>query len=87
MGNDEMRFFAVKFLYDSGATKEHHVCIVFAESEEQARKKFEANIHIIFYCSDEHCEIENVLEIKNPDVIFMQRGVTWFVSNQNSFMW
>ena len=76
-----MKIFAVKFKYDDGWKKDDQICLVIAESESQAKKKFEGKIYNIFDNYEDDCSFISVKEVQDSDLIFLQRGVMWTVSN------
>lgn len=79
-----MKTYAVKFKYDDGYACFDEVCLVFADNENHAMAVFQENIYVIFNGNDDICEIKAIQEVKNPELIFLQRGTMWAtVNNEN----
>ena len=79
-----MKIYAVKFKYDDGYENSDCICLVFADNENHAKATFQENIYTIFNRNDDLCEIEAVNEVKNPELIFLQRGTMWAIMNNES---
>lgn len=58
-----MSIYAIQFEHDNGSIREKKICFAIANSEQEARDKFDAHIYRIFCDYEDQCDITAIIKL------------------------